>query len=503
MPAMEKSCGADLERAARPTEETSASSAQTLNTDTDTENDYAKPQLWSLQSVFTLHPTPKKGYDLPFWHKAVILFIVSWMTLAVTFSSTSLLPATPEIAAEFATTTEIINVTNAGVLLAMGFSSLIWGPLNQLIGRRVAYQLAISVLCGCSVGAACAGDMRVFTAMRVLGGLTGTGFMVTGQTVLADCFPPTVRGTAVGFFMAGTVSGPAIGPCIGGIIVTFASWRNIYWVQVAMTGFGLVLAVLFVPELTSVDAKAHPVEATVEPSNQLRTILYAFNPMRVFKLWIYPNIFLADLTCGLLSTFQYAILTSARSIFNPRFHLSSALVSGLFYLAPGAGFLVGSIVGGRLSDRTVKRYMAKRNGTRLPQDRLNSGLITLLGILPAGALVYGWTLQEGKGGMAVPIIAAFFGGCGLMGSFNGLNTYAAEALPHRRSEVISGKYIIQYLFSAGSSAAVDPLIGAIGVGWTFTICVFFSIAGGGLVMLITRWGVDMQRWVQRKTGVDP
>ena len=47
-----------------------------------------------------------------------------------------------------------------------------------------------------------------------------------------------------------------------------------------------------------------------------------------------------------------------------------------------------------------------------------------------------------------------------------------EALPHKRSEVIAGKYIIQYIFSAGSSALVVPIINAIGVGWTFTICMF-------------------------------
>jgi hypothetical protein len=43
-----------------------------------------------------------------------------------------------------------------------------------------------------------------------------------------------------------------------------------------------------------------------------------------------------------------------------------------------------------------------------------------------------------------------------MGSFNGLNTYTAEVLPEKRSEVISGKYIVQYIFGAGSSAAVVP-----------------------------------------------
>lgn len=131
-----------------------------------------------------------KQYKLPTWRKCMILFVVSWMCLAVTFSSTSFLPATPEIAAEFGTTTEILNATNAGVLLAMGFSSLIWGPVGNLIGRKYAYNIAIFVLCGCSAGAAAAINMRMFTTMRILAGLTGTSFMVSGQTILADIFEP-------------------------------------------------------------------------------------------------------------------------------------------------------------------------------------------------------------------------------------------------------------------------------------------------------------------------
>ena len=51
-----------------------------------------------------------------------------------------------------------------------------------------------------------------------------------------------------------------------------------------------------------------------------------------------------------------------------------------------------------------------------------------------------------------------------------------EVLPHSRPEVISGKYIVQYLFAAGSSAAVVPLINYIGVGLTFTICKTYSAA---------------------------
>lgn len=75
------------------------------------------------------------------WRKRLVLFIVSWSAFAVMCSSTSLLPATPEIAAEFGTTVEIINITNAAVLVVMGSSSLFWGPLSKMvstISREIA-----------------------------------------------------------------------------------------------------------------------------------------------------------------------------------------------------------------------------------------------------------------------------------------------------------------------------------------------------------------------------
>ncbi|KAJ5653679.1 MFS transporter [Penicillium lividum] len=415
---------------------------------TDLESQKPTPQINSPHDSDTeeaFKPQPPTGYAIQFWRKCLILFVVSWMTLAVTFSSTSLLPAVPEIAEQFSTTSETLDVINAGVLIAMGFSSFIWGPITNLFGRRNAYNTAILFLCACSAGTAASINLHMFIAMRLLSGFTGTYFMVAGQTIIADIFEP-VRSVLFLYF--------------GG-------------------GRSLII------------------------QDNLHLIC--------------PNI-QQHLTCGLLATFQYALLTSARSIFDPRFNLTSPLVSGLFYLSPGIGFLIGSVMGGKLSDRAVKNWIVKRGGVRLPQDRLNSGLITLFLVLPIATLIYAWTLEEGVGGMPVPIIAAFFAAVGLLGSFNGLNTYSAgkfhsavstllpknrlEVMPSIRSEVISGKYVVQYIFAAGATAAVDPLINAIGVGWTFTICVFFAIIGGVNVWIITKWGLDMQRWVEEKFDMD-
>jgi hypothetical protein len=59
-------------------------------------------------------------------------------------------------------------------------------------------------------------------------------------------------------------------------------------------------------------------------------------------------------------------------------------------------------------------------------------------------------------------------------------------MPHLRSEVISGKYVVQYIFAAAATAAVEPLINSIGVGWTFTICEFELFVGLLIIQGLTQ-----------------
>jgi hypothetical protein len=82
-----------------------------------------------------------------------------------------------------------------------------------------------------------------------------------------------------------------------------------------------------------------------------------------------------------------------------------------------------------MSDHAVKRYIVKRGGSRLPKDRLNSGLVHLFFVLPVSLLLYGWSLEKEIGGLALPIVMAFWIGVGLMGAWNGLNTYTAGSSP--------------------------------------------------------------------------
>lgn len=72
----------------------------------------------------------------------------------------------------------------------------------------------------------------------------------------------------------------------------------------------------------------------------------------------------------------------------------------------------------------MKRYIEKR-GVRIPEDRLRAGLWFTGLVSPIGFLMYGWSVQHEKGGMAVPIVGMVLTGMAQMAGFSALNTYCA------------------------------------------------------------------------------
>lgn len=75
-------------------------------------------------------------YDsIPLWRKCLIVFVTSWTTLAACFSSTSLLAASKEISEDLNTTSQVVTLSTAGLLLAMGLSALVWSPIASVSSK--------------------------------------------------------------------------------------------------------------------------------------------------------------------------------------------------------------------------------------------------------------------------------------------------------------------------------------------------------------------------------
>lgn len=237
-----------------------------------------------------------------------------------------------------------------------------------------------------------------------------------------------------------------------------------------------------------------------------RTLCTWMNPTRVLKLYRYPNILIAGLASGSLVWNMYSLLTPIRYVLNPRFNLTSPIQSGLFYIAPGCGYLLGTFFGGRWADHVVRKWIGKRNGQRVPEDRLRSCLVALGIVIPGCMLVYGWSIEKAKGGIPLPVIAMFIQGVAQLFCFPSLNTYCLDVMQKRSAEVVAGNYVFRYAFGCIGTAVCLPAIEKIGVGGFSTISAAFLIASAGGTWLVTihgqKWREDIDKRIEEKETHD-
>ncbi|KAM6507380.1 hypothetical protein FSOLCH5_012597 [Fusarium solani] len=454
-------------------------------------------QTGAPDSQIPYHEAGDEIYDrLSRTRKAAIVAVLSFGAFLSPISSTSVLAATPEVAKDYDTTGSIINVSNAAYMVVMALSPLVWGPMSQVFGRRVVSLASSAMFFLLSLATALAPNLASFIVFRAASAFGGTAFILIGPACVGDIYRPTERGTAMGWFLTGTLVGPAFGPFLGGIIVTYSSWRTIFWLQTALAGAG-VLGVYFVVPETAHHLKINDLES-LSRKEKTYAILSMISPMRVLRLFRYLNVALVAVGSASLTWNMYSLLTPIRYVLNPRFNLESPLLSGLFYLAPGFGYLLGTFFGGRWADYTVKQWIKKRGGVRIPEDRLRSTLPFMGVIIPGSMLVYGWAVDQEVGGIPVPVIAMFVQGVAQLFCFPSYNTYCIDVMPGQGAEVAATNFFMRYLIGCVASAVVLPAVEGVGIGWFSTITAAYLVASALATMAAIRWGKGWRESMQAK-----
>jgi EmrB/QacA subfamily drug resistance transporter len=119
-------------------------------------------------------------------------------------------------------------------LLASTVSTPLWGKLGDQYGRKTFFQASIVIFV---IGSALAGFSHTMTeliAFRAVQGLGGGGLMVGAQTIIGDVVSPRDRGRYMGLFGAMFAVATVIGPLIGGLCVTYLSWRWVFYINLPL-----------------------------------------------------------------------------------------------------------------------------------------------------------------------------------------------------------------------------------------------------------------------------
>ena len=122
------------------------------------------------------------------------------------------------------------------------------GWLGDRLGSKRVLLFAIAVFTGASVLCGLAGSLSQLVLFRVLQGVGGGMLIPVGMGMLFRTFPPEERVRASSILTVPTAVAPALGPVLGGLLVTDLSWRWVFFVNLPIGIVAFTFGLIFLEE---------------------------------------------------------------------------------------------------------------------------------------------------------------------------------------------------------------------------------------------------------------
>ncbi len=175
-------------------------------------------------------------------YRWVALAVVLVGTLMVVLDTTIVNIALPAIRDDLGDGIGIEWVVTA-YLLAVTVSMPASGWMADRFGRKNVLVASMACFTAASLIAAFAPTLNTLVFMRVVQGVGGGALLPVGMALVFEVFPPERRGQAMGSWGTVTMLGPAIGPTLGGWLITAVSWHWLFLVNVPIGIVAVSLAV--------------------------------------------------------------------------------------------------------------------------------------------------------------------------------------------------------------------------------------------------------------------
>jgi MFS family permease len=165
--------------------------------------------------------------------------------------------ALPTIGRDFHVGVGALQWVVTGYLLTVAAFLLLGGSLSDRFGRRRLFGIGVAWFAVASAACGFAPNVDVLIVMRIVQGV-GAAMLAPGSlAILQASFDPDDRGRAIGAWSGLGGVATAAGPLLGGYLISAASWRWIFYVNIPISAAALALAYRHVPESRDPDAPRH------------------------------------------------------------------------------------------------------------------------------------------------------------------------------------------------------------------------------------------------------
>lgn len=431
-------------------------------------------------------------------------------SVLVPLNSTMLAVALPSVMDDFevdaATVASLVTLYLAAVVIALPAS----GALGDRFGHRRTFLIGVAAFGAASMLAATAPSFAVLASCRVLQALSGALVSTSSTALVRAEAPAGRRGAAFGAFDVLVSVAAAIGPFVGGLIVSAFGWRAMFLLAApvavaALAGVGWLAP----PRAAGIDGARRTTHATDRPIDLLGlallalaliaaliairgglddvlgivatlaviplTIAFVLAELRIDHPAVDPRLLARPpFAAALVGVFGLTVVLHGCFIVVPllveRVQGGSPATGGLVLLGISALWAVAAPFGGRLSDVMGRRRPAV----------IGSAVAAVgLGLM--------WAYGATSGTLVLGILLAVVGfGMGLAGSPR--QTAAMEAVEPERAGMAAGTYYTgRYLGGVVGASLAGAVLGravtATGASTTFGLLALTA----GLVVVASLW----------------
>ncbi|PLB38874.1 major facilitator superfamily domain-containing protein [Aspergillus candidus] len=481
----------------------------------------------SVKSPTEAAPKPYSSFSQ--LQKRYIIFTAAGAGFFSSLSAQIYFPALNMLSEDLGVSASLINLTVTSYMIFQGIAPMFLGSFADQTGRRPAYIICFVIYIASNIGLALQDNYAALIVLRCMQSSGISSSVALSAATVADVATKQERGSYMGIVMAGNFSGPAIGPIIGGLLAQYLGWRSIFWFLTIASGVFLLPLLLFLPETArnvvgdgsspaqswnrplmdylvrqdrssslshssgSESSQSQDCDAPQKPaSHKLRFP----NPLKPLAVVCHANSIIVLIVTGVIMGGNMTVLSSITQIYTAQYHLTTLQI-GLCYITLGTGSILASVVTGRLLDWNYRRLATKltpqessptQDENKVPVEKARSAITIPLVITGSvTVLAFGWVLQYGEP-LPAPEVLLFFIGMGQTGGFISTSTLLVDLHTSQPAAATAANNMVRSFFSAGASAAIDPMLAAMGRGWAFTLVAFILLGTIPFLLLLCGMG---------------
>jgi len=380
-----------------------------------------------------------RGYSL------AIPLIVAGAFFMQNIDSSLIATALPSMAESLHEDTLRLNLAITAYLLSLAIFIPVSGWMSDRFGARRVFRAAILMFTLGSVLSGLANTLPELILFRFLQGIGGAMMVPVGRAVLLRAVPKNELLRAMTFLTMPALLGPVLGPPLSGLIVTYLSWRWIFFINLPIGIIGAVLVTWLLKEVREENVGPLDVRGFALSGLGLAGLMFGFEAVGRSNLPVWLIVCIVSAGAILIALYViHAARTQApiidfRLLHIPTFR-TAAIAGSLFRIAAGAvpfllpvmlqvGFGLSPLTSGMITFATAIGALSLRPVAAPIVRRFGFRRLLIGNAVINGAFFVGYALFTPETPHLVLVGALLFGGFFRSLQLTSMNTMGYADIP--------------------------------------------------------------------------